>query len=324
MNHRYQDAHDFLELLQAIFPLEGELIMDEPTSKLLHNPPSESEPYNWQQDLSELNFKLRVDIPKDSIKFLSQVDSLYIGCSLDLKTNHTNPKLWLDRHSHLDHSSWQQLSGRIENELKSELSIVTIENLTDTLTHLSQKLPEWVQEIKSSDLSISTPITIVQNPSSIGLEDHDHSNELMCTRAWFKFPSLSTKSKRNDLVNLAIKYSMTGFVMAGKPAWLAIEIDYHQVLEIERYWSEIKTVSWADIPSFQKKVTEVMREVKVKRCFGQMKEVTEFMISHSRKKLLNPHHNKSDHVEKEEIADWLRRLGIPEETLLVVLGFSRT
>lgn len=320
MNHRYQDAHDFLELLQAIFPLEGELIMNESTTKLLNYSPTEteSEPSDWQQyHPPELNFKLRVDIPSSS----SQVESLYIGCSLDLETNSTYPKLWLDRHPHLDHSSWQQLSGRIERELESELPSITIENLTDSLTHLSQKLPEWFQEIKLSDLSLPTLLTIPQDTSSLGLETHHDSNDQICTRAWFKFPSLSTKSKRTDLVKLATRFSMTGFVMAGKPGWLALEIQQNRVLEIEKYWSEIKTVSWADIPSFQKKVSEVMREVGVKRCFDDMKEITEFMISHhSRKPLKN---NKSELVEKEEIADWLRKLGVPEQTLLVVLGFSR-
>lgn len=94
-------------------------------------------------------------------------------------------------------------------------------------------------------------------------------------RVWFWFPSLSTKSKRDDMVNWASQYGLTGFVLAGellfslvrfffqtlfaepffpkgKPALLCVEGD---VREIEAYMGEVKSVSWADVPSFQKKVS---------------------------------------------------------------------
>ncbi|KAH9809967.1 hypothetical protein DFH28DRAFT_514537 [Melampsora americana] len=328
MNPSSQLAHHFLEILSAIFPLEGELIMNEQTSRFLHDSSIEStkEPNKLERYPTELNFKLRVNLSKDLIKPSSQVDALYIACSLDLETS--VPQLWLDRHSHLDHSSWEALSCLIKDEIKSEFSIINLENLTETLTHLSQKLPEWFQNIESSNLSkLSTypltHLTISENPSSLKLEDH---HDQFYTRAWFKFPSLSSKSKRNELVKLAREYSMTGFVKAGKPGWITIEIESNREIEIERYWSEIKTNSWADIPSFQKKVTELIRERKVNRQFLDMKEVTDLMNSKNHKKSIHHHHHhhhQLDDGEKEEMADWLRKLGISEEILLVVLGFSR-
>lgn len=70
-------------------------------------------------------------------------------------------------------------------------------------------------------------------------------------RVWFFFPSLSTKEKRNDLVMYARERKMTGFVLAGKPGLLCVEgpIDV-----IDEYMAAIKSQSWSDIPSYQKKV----------------------------------------------------------------------
>ncbi|QRV75494.1 hypothetical protein RhiJN_03509 [Ceratobasidium sp. AG-Ba] len=93
------------------------------------------------------------------------------------------------------------------------------------------------------------------------------------TRAWFYLPSLSTRSKRDDIVNLAPSHRITGFVLAGKPGLLCIESP--QPLGPDAFIAQIKTESWADIPSHQKKITERYRETGVKRVFEEMDEVTE-------------------------------------------------
>lgn len=60
-------------------------------------------------------------------------------------------------------------------------------------------------------------------------------------------PSLSTRSKRQDLVNYASSYDITGIVSAGKPGLLILEGP--SVSAVEAYLSYIKTHSWADIPA---------------------------------------------------------------------------
>jgi hypothetical protein len=88
-------------------------------------------------------------------------------------------------------------------------------------------------------------------------------------RVWFWFPSLSTREKRKDLVNYAARWGLTGFVLAGmhhlmafrsstdtislptgKPGLLCLEGTARQA---EDYMSAIKSESWGDIPSYQKK-----------------------------------------------------------------------
>lgn len=97
------------------------------------------------------------------------------------------------------------------------------------------------------------------------------SNEQM-VRVWFYFPSLSTRSKRDDLVNNAPAYGLSGFVLAGKPGVLCLE---GYSTRIDQYMKFIKTDSWGDIPSYQKKVSERHREAdNVTRVFDGMVEIT--------------------------------------------------
>lgn len=94
-------------------------------------------------------------------------------------------------------------------------------------------------------------------------------------RVWFYFPSLSTREKRDDLVKNAPHYSLTGFVLAGKPGVLCLEGSSRSV---DAYMKFIKTESWGDIPSYQKKVSERFREEGPEvggRRFGGMEEITE-------------------------------------------------
>ncbi|KAL4979542.1 hypothetical protein BDW66DRAFT_127683 [Aspergillus desertorum] len=92
-------------------------------------------------------------------------------------------------------------------------------------------------------------------------------------RAWFYFPSLSTRAKRADMVNYAPDYGLTGFVLAGKPGVLCLEGTSR---DIDSYMSFIKTHSWGDIPAHQKKVSERFRETEgVERVFAGMEEITD-------------------------------------------------
>ncbi|KAL5335916.1 ubiquitin-conjugating enzyme/RWD-like protein [Aspergillus crustosus] len=92
-------------------------------------------------------------------------------------------------------------------------------------------------------------------------------------RVWLYFPSLSTRAKRTDMVTHAPDYSLTGFVLAGKPGVLCLE---GASRGIDAYMSFIKTHSWGDIPSHQKKVSERFRETEgVERVFAGMEEITD-------------------------------------------------
>ncbi|KAB8416365.1 hypothetical protein FH972_024884 [Carpinus fangiana] len=108
---------------------------------------------------------------------------------------------------------------------------------------------------------------------SVKGEGLPHEDASPIVRVWFYFPSLSTRAKRDDLVNHAPGYSLTGFVLAGKPGVLCLE---GTSANIDSYMKFIKTESWGDIPSHQKKVSERFRELNnVQRCFAGMEEITD-------------------------------------------------
>ncbi|KAI5369995.1 Putative ubiquitin-conjugating enzyme/RWD [Septoria linicola] len=93
-------------------------------------------------------------------------------------------------------------------------------------------------------------------------------------RVWFYFPSISTREKRDDIVNYAPSYGLTGFLLAGKPGILCLEGD---APDIDDYMKLIKTESWGDIPAGHKKVSERLRESGdgVGRTFSGMEEITD-------------------------------------------------
>lgn len=134
------------------------------------------------------------------------------------------------------------------------------------LTHLVTSMPrddiheafEYIQE--SALKLLKTTIT------------SSNSSKEPYVRAWFYFPSLSTREKRDDLVNQAPGFNLTGFVLAGKPAVLALE---GRALDVDNYMKYIKTQSWRDIPSHQKKVSEKFREEGIERVFNGMEEITD-------------------------------------------------
>ncbi|KAL4931625.1 DUF1115 domain protein [Aspergillus undulatus] len=110
-----------------------------------------------------------------------------------------------------------------------------------------------------------------QSPSGTSHENSIPSGPIV--RVWFYFPSLSTREKRNDMVNYGPDYGLTGFVLAGKPGVLCLE---GTSKNIDAYMGFIKTHSWGDIPRHQKKVSERYREMDgVQRVFAGMEEITD-------------------------------------------------
>ncbi|KAG9495200.1 hypothetical protein J7337_013435 [Fusarium musae] len=95
-------------------------------------------------------------------------------------------------------------------------------------------------------------------------------------RVWFYFPSISTRAKRDDFINYAPTYGLTGFLLAGKPGILCLE---GGSVAIDDFMKFIKTESWGDIPAHHKKVSERYREeaVDLKRAFPDMQEITDMI-----------------------------------------------
>jgi hypothetical protein len=151
----------------------------------------------------------------------------------------------------------------------------------------SLRQPEWMSKAEISEVATSIPegdaleafeyfqteasrFLEIKQSQAVSSEDGGSGGPIV--RVWFYFPSLSTRKKRDDMVNLAPGYSLTGFVLAGKPGVLCLE---GASSDIDSYMSFIKTHSWGDIPSHQKKVSERFRETEgTQRVFSGMEEIT--------------------------------------------------
>jgi hypothetical protein len=150
--------------------------------------------------------------------------------------------------------------------------------------------PAWMSRAQVAQLNMDLPeedvLTIIEHVKEAALEYSAQSNQVPTeanglfdknaplVRAWFYFPSISTRAKRDDLINFAPTYGLTGFLMAGKPGILCLE---GGSIAIDDFMKFIKTDSWGDIPSQHKKVSERYRQTDADlvRVFGDMEEITE-------------------------------------------------
>ncbi|PYH42422.1 DUF1115 domain protein [Aspergillus saccharolyticus JOP 1030-1] len=178
--------------------------------------------------------------------------------------------------------------------------------------------PDWMSKAEVARLAAALPtdadvfeaLTYIQeealrfldastSPSAASSQATAHTSGPL-VRVWFYFPSLSTRAKRDDLVNHAPEYSLTGFVLAGKPGVLCLE---GVSADIDAYMKFIKTHSWGDIPSHQKKVSERFRETQdVQRVFSGMEEITDSLGERSGQRA-----NRGD---MQALEQWLQARGL--------------
>ncbi|KAI6278010.1 hypothetical protein MCOR21_006938 [Pyricularia oryzae] len=146
--------------------------------------------------------------------------------------------------------------------------------------------PTWLSKADTSSLNASLPPELLADLDKEALEAHvtqtlatllapkpsaesqDQPRDLV--RVWFYFPSISTRSKRDDLVEHAPRHGLTGFLISGKPGMLCVE---GCADDIDAYMRFVRTESWRDIPAAHKKVSERLREAGVQRVFDDMREV---------------------------------------------------
>ncbi|KAF1969242.1 hypothetical protein BU23DRAFT_539754 [Bimuria novae-zelandiae CBS 107.79] len=141
-----------------------------------------------------------------------------------------------------------------------------------TTTHLNSQISDQEDLFSSIDSIKESAAEHLQNQSSPQPAPVSAQTSGPLVRAWFYFPSISTRSKRDDFIIHAPSHSLTGFLFAGKPGLLCLE---GTSSDIDSYMKFIKTESWGDIPSHHKKVSERLREEGVERVFGDMREITD-------------------------------------------------
>jgi hypothetical protein len=176
--------------------------------------------------------------------------------------------------------------------------------------HLMADLPEdedllgTIEHIKDAAAQ-----QLLHTTSNLETTTTSNSSTTPLVRVWFYFPSISTRSKRDDFIIHAPSYSLTGFLYAGKPGLLCVEGTSQN---IDDYMKYIKTESWGDIPAHHKKVSERYREAGgVERVFADMTEITDSVGERRGHRV-----NRGD---MKAIEDWLVERGLGEAFVRVLM-----
>ncbi|OKL56773.1 hypothetical protein UA08_07927 [Talaromyces atroroseus] len=203
----------------------------------------------------------------------------------------------------------------IQVNIKISLQLENPESKEPLPITYSLRQPEWMSKAEVANMAAAMPpddvfaaFEYIRDEAMHFLETRQTLTETATrsseplVRVWFYFPSLSTRGKRDDLVNYASDYSLTGFVLAGKPGVLCLE---GISTDIDAYMSFIKTNSWGDIPSHQKKVSERFRETAdIQRVFPGMEEITDSLGERSGQRA-----NRGD---MQALEVWLKARGLHE------------
>lgn len=274
-----------IDLLTAMYP--EDIILEDDAAKMLDNLRNavnndctiESENAPIVSMVLQLSIAEADSANEDSIK-------------LDLTAPFTyeptqNPDEPPDFKVRLQQPSW--LSRAVTNQLQEAIPegqdlLSTIENIKEAATQAHEE-------------SLQTQTTAVTSTSDPG----------PLVRVWFYFPSISTRSKRDDFIKFAPAYNLTGFLYAGKPGLLCVEGGSHSIDEYMRF---IKTESWGDIPAHHKKVSERYRE-SAERVFSDMTEITDTVGERRGQR-----QNRGDMKAMEE---WLDERGLKEALTKVLM-----
>ncbi|KAH9822857.1 DUF1115 domain protein [Teratosphaeria destructans] len=194
----------------------------------------------------------------------------------------------------------------------------------DCPPRLQVRQPDWLTKAEAAGLVAGMPgddvlsaIEYVREKAAELLDQHHKSDienvnppaNQPLHRVFFYFPSISTREKRDDLVRNAPSFKLTGFLLAGKPGVLCLE---GGAQDIDDFMNYIKKVSWSDIPSQHKKVSERYRESgdNMTRVFRDMQEITDQIQKRGQRA------NRSD---MKALESWLEERGLNDSFAKVLM-----
>ena len=231
-----------IELLQAMFPRDGEIIWHDP-SLLLDAQDFIEEDRNLD-NLRHLSFDINIDIESSEKKYERK-----ICLSLSLPTRY--PDVYPDV---------SLISNNIMRTSQSNLN----KSLHDFMSGLPTgeimilEIINWVQE--NSAAYFEKENDIVEKTSSHTNSEEDANNEEYCF--WIYMHHIYSKDKRRSIMNWAKEYNLTGFVMGGKPGIICVEGNLNK---IEKYCVKVRSLIW-------RKMTCKVKEKLVERVFESFTE----------------------------------------------------
>ncbi|RYP69434.1 hypothetical protein DL771_006086 [Monosporascus sp. 5C6A] len=234
-----------VDLLMAMYPSEDVVLLDESSRELLaalrewcdgsdETPP----PPNIPSGLSfVLNVEVAEDLSSSAHRHLRLDVTLPLRCEgAETPINEPpNPKVRIRQPDWLSRAETSRLGADIPGSSGDMIALIE---------HTKEAASRYLTEKEASSSCSKSPTS--GGPEEAGL-----------VRAWFYFPSISSRAKRDDLARHAPAHGLTGFLLAGKPGVLCLEGAPN---DVDAYMRFIRTESWGDIPPQHKKVSERYRE----------------------------------------------------------------
>lgn len=275
---------DHIELLRAMYPSEEEMHIDQETEAML------SDARNWCEDEAVQQPRMPAWVSLSLSMHISTASALttrVLLFNIELPLAPVEPVVtgipvegrvrvnadWLTRAQ----------AARLQEDMPED-------DIPSAIEHVRERAIEY--------------LATMQQARTIAVASDKKEPEV---RAWFYFPSISTREKRDDLVNHAPSYNLTGFLLAGKPGILCLE---GEAQKIDDFMKFIKTESWGNIPSGHKKVSEVLRETCKERSFTGMEEITD---------QLEKRGERSNRSDMKALERWLGERGLGETFAKVLM-----
>lgn len=248
-----------IDLLLAVYPEES--MVEEGMQKLIeHLRQTDTTHYeDTIYRISSITIGLRLPVELQQLRTEAlELDITFPLTSDDDKQSEEPPaaKIRIRQPAWLNRAATSQITAELPND----------GDLLGSIEHVKEAAMKQFEETEKTK---STSVSHVNADYLMGL----------LVRVWFYFPSISTRSKRDDFIIHAPTYNLTGFLYAGKPGLLCVE---GTSKAIDDYMRFIKTDSWGDIPAHHKKVSERYREtgttrmnVGIDRVFQDMSEITD-------------------------------------------------
>ncbi|GAA5968770.1 hypothetical protein JCM21900_002750 [Sporobolomyces salmonicolor] len=244
-----------LELCESLFPLEGELVRSEQTAAFVPTLREWLEAagqgragtrgrgtaaQDWADELA-FTVHLALEHPDDPASTFPLSLAIKLPLSSSSAPSDAPPPtdLHLQQPAWLARTPYDTLAGSLPAfdpttfSSPADLILQTVDYLREEGVKL---LPSPADQVPPAPSSKTR-----RRGAQAGAIDDDEF------RVWLWFPSLSTREKRDDLVNWAPEYRLTGFVLAGKPALLCLEGTEEN---IQAYLADIKSNSWVRAFSF--------------------------------------------------------------------------
>lgn len=276
-----------IDLLMAMYPSEESIAINDTSSAALE---VLRQAIEYDTDTSTLSLQSQIDLVLQlEVETAGSTDTRGIQLSISFPLHYSDEipvdpppsRLRLHQPSWLNKSDTAAIASQIPED---EDLFAAIEATTDAVSaHILQS-----QEEKAAPASQPTADTSL-------------------SRVWFYFPSISTRSKRDDLVNHAPAYGLTGFLLAGKPGILCLEGGSQAVDDFMKF---IKTESWGDIPAHHKKVSERYRQNITERAFTGMEEITD---------QLERRGERANRNDMKALEAWLGERGLQEAFAKVLI-----